>query len=182
MTKGIVYCLTNSSFKRGLYKIGKTKFINDPYKKRIDLLYNGATGVPTPFKIKLAISTNNIDIAEKTVHAILDDYRINEKREFFEVENIDIIKQAFDTIEGTYIEYHDEKGKDTKDTNDVYLVEDILRHTNSCKNGNLKKAKYEVKWLGYEETTWEPYENLKKLDVYNKYIQSLQKKEKIKNL
>jgi hypothetical protein len=178
MTKGIVYCLTNSSFKKGIYKIGKTKFINDPYKKRVDALYKGATGVPTPFKIKLAISTNNIDIAEKTVHAILDNYRINEKREFFEVKNIDIIKRAFDTIGGTYVDYIDrkenKKEKDTTNPNtDVYLVEAILGHTNSCKNGCLKKAKYEVKWVGYEETTWEPYKNVKNLDIYKKYVDGL---------
>jgi hypothetical protein len=166
MTGGIVYCLTNSSFKKGIYKIGKTKFINDPYKKRIDLLYKGATGVPTPFKIKLAISTKNIDIAEKKVHSILHHFRVNEKREFFEVDSMDIIKSAFDTIEGTYIDYPERK----EDGNRLYIVENILAHT---PNKPLNKAKYEIKWLDYDETTWEPYENIKNLRLYKKYIQSV---------
>jgi hypothetical protein len=94
--EGYIYCLSNPSIP-GLYKIGKT--INSPIERCNDL--SSPTGVPVPYEIEFAKEIDDIDRGEKAIHYILDAYRTNDKREFFNISK-DIIKQLFDLIKGNY--------------------------------------------------------------------------------
>lgn len=94
MTKGYIYCLSNKSFKKNIYKIGYTS------KKpniRAEQLYK--TGVPTPFKVEISKYVNDIVKAERHLHEKFDKMRINEDREFFKV-SLECIKKSFRQTKG----------------------------------------------------------------------------------
>lgn len=69
----------------GGYKIGKTKL---PLKKRMGALQ---TANCNDIHVVLDVPTCNADLTEKSVHFILDKYRCNSRREFFDC-NIEYIK------------------------------------------------------------------------------------------
>ena len=85
MTK-IVYALTNPSMP-GLVKIGHTS--KDDVQKRMHELFT--TGVPLPFSCIKAVTVDNPKTIEKALHAAFDGHRINESREFFEIEPNQVI-------------------------------------------------------------------------------------------
>lgn len=94
MTKGYIYCLSNKSFKKNIYKIGYTS------KKpniRAEQLYK--TGLPTPFKVEISKYVNDIVKAERQLHEKFDKMRINEDREFFKV-SLECIKKSFRQTKG----------------------------------------------------------------------------------
>lgn len=76
--------MMNASYN-GLVKIGKTT--KDPQERAKEL--SAATGVATPFIVVYKKEFKNCHVAERMVHAILEEqgYRVNPSREFF---NIDI--------------------------------------------------------------------------------------------
>ena len=43
---------------------------------------------------------------------------------------------------------------------ETYEVESIVSFRNVAKEGKKKRFQFEVKWKGYDETTWEPKGNL----------------------
>jgi hypothetical protein len=98
-TIGYIYCFSNPSFKLNYYKIGRTK---DHPSKRIKELYK--TGVPDKFKLEFCRLVKNYEKVEKEIHETLKNYRVNNKREFFEVD-INIIKTIFE-------DYDDEENQD----------------------------------------------------------------------
>jgi len=160
--KGIVYCLSNPSFKKNIHKIGMTKHIDDP-EKRITSL--DGTSSPTPFKIEFYVRVNNRKKAEKILHEKLEMYRIRNSREYFKIDIL-TIKNLFKSIKES--EFVDEDKSECYDEEtDTYIVEKIINHN---KNLPVKKTTYEVKWKGYETTTWEPYKNLKHLPMLYEYI------------
>jgi prophage antirepressor-like protein len=75
-------------------KVGKTK---DAVKKRIKGLQ---TGNMNDIEMLLDFKTSNADLLEKTVHYILDRYRCNSNREFFDCD-IDYIKRVVNIIGNT---------------------------------------------------------------------------------
>ena len=75
-----VYCMTNKSFNSDLVKIGWTK--NDP-NKRAQQLYT--TGVPSPFTIEFVIKTQDGRALETRIHSYLSHCRVNNSREFFNI-------------------------------------------------------------------------------------------------
>ena len=86
----------------GGVKVGKTK---DAVHKRIKGLQ---TGNNNDIQILLDFSTSNADLLEKIIHYILDRYRCNSNREFFDC-NINYIKTivniigtTIDTLKSTY--------------------------------------------------------------------------------
>lgn len=80
MNEGIVYDLTNPAMPK-LVKIGKT---GRGVETRLNDLYT--TGVPLPFECAYAARVADMDKVEKAFHNAFGPYRVNPKREFFEIE------------------------------------------------------------------------------------------------
>lgn len=77
---GYIYLLTNPSME-GLVKIGKTN--RNPRERAQEL--GSTTGVPTPFTLVFDVEVNDCAKAEEYAHAQLEQYRVSNRREFFEV-------------------------------------------------------------------------------------------------
>jgi hypothetical protein len=78
---GIVYVLTNPAMP-GIVKIGKTS--RDSVVERLSELYS--TGVPLPFDCVFAGKVSDETKVEKAFHLAFGPYRLNPKREFFQIE------------------------------------------------------------------------------------------------
>lgn len=78
---GIVYILTNPAMP-GLVKIGKT--VLGSTAERMSALYNSS--VPIPFECQFAVKVQNPDETEIGLHQAFAPYRINPRREFFNIE------------------------------------------------------------------------------------------------
>jgi hypothetical protein len=79
-----IYCFTNTSFNAKTegytrVKIGKT----DNILRRLKELFT--TGLPEPFKVYRVLVVPNMDNMEKHIHKLLNQYRVNPKREFFDI-------------------------------------------------------------------------------------------------
>ena len=81
LNQGIVYVLTNLAMP-GLVKIGKTA--RDDVEIRLSELYS--TGVPVPFECAFAGRVADESTIEKAFHLAFGPYRLNPKREFFQIE------------------------------------------------------------------------------------------------
>ncbi len=97
---GHIYVIKTDA--QGSYKVGKTK---DAVNKRIRGLQ---TGNVDNIQVLLDFKTSNPDLLEKNVHYILDRYRCNSNREFFDCD-INYIKTVvaicgniLDTLKSTY--------------------------------------------------------------------------------
>lgn len=79
---GLVYVLTNSAMP-GIVKIGMTQRAN--LEQRLKELYG--TGVPVPFECAYAckVESGKTKMLEQALHAAFEPYRVNPKREFFEI-------------------------------------------------------------------------------------------------
>ena len=78
---GIIYVLTNPAMN-GLVKIGKTS--RESVDQRLNELYS--TGVPVPFECVFAGKVEDESKVEKAFHLAFGPYRLNPKREFFQIE------------------------------------------------------------------------------------------------
>jgi hypothetical protein len=58
-----------------------------------------------------------------------------------------------------------------KDSNDLYLIEKIIRHVGQL--NNKSNIKFEVKWVGYEDTTLEPWSGLCDNVILHNYLKSI---------
>jgi len=76
-----VYVLSNPTTP-GLLKIGYTKSDPDTRAKQI----SNATGVALPYKVEWAFKCFNGEQLEGEVHRMLSEFRVNNAREFFEVD------------------------------------------------------------------------------------------------
>ena len=85
---GIVYVLTNSAMP-GIVKIGMT--VRSSLEARMKELYG--TGVPVPFDCAYAckVKSNKTKTLEHALHQAFEPYRVNPKREFFEVKPEQVI-------------------------------------------------------------------------------------------
>ena len=83
---GIIYVLENAAMP-GIVKIGKTS--RDSVEARLKELYS--TGVPVPFNCVYAARVADEVEVEKAFHDAFGPYRINPKREFFEIESFQAI-------------------------------------------------------------------------------------------
>jgi len=83
---GFIYILENEAMK-GLYKIGSSG--RESLDKRIKDL--NSTNVPFPFKCVFSCEVENYKEVEKSIHAAFSKFRVNPKREFFEIEPEQII-------------------------------------------------------------------------------------------
>ena len=77
---GYVYIISNPSFKKDIYKIGMTE---RTVTIRIKELFT--TGVPTPFHVEHKLAHKDPKKLEDYLHRKFAKYRINKRREFFEI-------------------------------------------------------------------------------------------------
>lgn len=87
---GYIYILSNSAFKKNLFKIGRT---SRDAESRANEIYLGATGVPTPFIVEFTFPVSDSILAEESIHSSLDFYRFSPKREFFEIDLLEAKNQ-----------------------------------------------------------------------------------------
>ena len=76
---GWIYCLSNPSYREGLFKIGCTESVDKTPEMRAEQLFK--TGVPEPFVVELAKLVNNPYCKESKIHNILMKTK-SSKREF----------------------------------------------------------------------------------------------------
>lgn len=89
---GYLYCFSNESLKN-LYKIGMTtRNVEDRLKEA-----NSSTWNPDKFKMELCVRVEDVEKKEKLIHQMLEKYRSNSRREFFEV-SLDKVKFLFDLL------------------------------------------------------------------------------------
>jgi len=79
-TPGIVYVATNPAMP-GLVKIGQT---TGTAAERMASLYT--SGVPVPFDCVYAAKVDDVETVEIAFHQAFGPYRVNPKREFFEIQ------------------------------------------------------------------------------------------------
>ncbi len=87
-----VYVLSNPSTP-DLLKIGYTKKIPEERAKQI----SSATGVALPYKVEWAYKCFNGETIEREVHHKLEDYRVNNQKEFFQI-SLEEAKQAITLV------------------------------------------------------------------------------------
>jgi hypothetical protein len=90
---GFVYVLANESMP-GIYKIGFT--LNHP-RARMDQL-SSATACPTPFTLLAAYGCENPRNVELEIHAELGHRRVNQLREFFKLDILELADYLMDTF------------------------------------------------------------------------------------
>ena len=76
-----VYVLSNQSLPKEYLKIGYTKLT--PEERAVQI--SSATGVPTPYKVEWAYKCFNGEIVERMTHEKLKPFRVNNRKEFFQV-------------------------------------------------------------------------------------------------
>ena len=92
-----VYILANQSMP-GLIKIGITE---RKVEERMRDLYS-SSAVPLPFECYFALEVKDAKLVEKKIHHGFDDYRINENREFFEIDP-DKAKSILSLVDGVEV-------------------------------------------------------------------------------
>jgi hypothetical protein len=78
---GTIYILRNSSYRGTVVKIGRTT--RAPEDRAAEV--SGHTGVPEPFEVLYEEQVADCELAERLIHGELVDYRIRQRREFFNV-------------------------------------------------------------------------------------------------
>lgn len=109
--EGLVYILTNPSFKALYIKIGYT---DRTIQERLRDLNN--TSVPYDFRVYALLKTKpgKSKVVEDMIHDLFESYRMNEKREFFNLnpsEALEKMKKLAKLLDATVIQY-DEEGKE----------------------------------------------------------------------
>lgn len=109
--EGLVYILTNPSFKALYIKIGYT---DRPIQERLRDLNN--TSVPYDFRVYALLKTKpgKSKEVEGMIHELFESYRMNEKREFFNLnpsEALEKMKKLAKLLDSIVIQY-DEDGKE----------------------------------------------------------------------
>ncbi len=88
MSYGRVYCMTNESLS-GLCKIGHVHVPNKTSHTRAKELSN--TSIPTDFKVAYDIKIKNPSKYERIIHNKLNEFRQNDRKEFFKCNPEDIM-------------------------------------------------------------------------------------------
>ncbi len=78
---GWIYILRNPLFKDALVKIGRTKNSTEVRAKEL----SSPTGIPYQFEVLYEEEVADCAVAEQLIHRALDQYRINPRREFFQL-------------------------------------------------------------------------------------------------
>jgi T5orf172 domain len=94
MAGGWVYCLSNPHFTGGVVKIGYTS--KTTVEERVKEL--SSTSVPVPFVIEARAWVEDPEQVESDLHDMLDPCRVNMKREFFTISDVNVLKRMFALI------------------------------------------------------------------------------------
>lgn len=89
---GVVYILGNSAYRETVVKIGKSS--RSGAERAAEL--SRATGVPLAFKVLYEEAVSDCARAEKLVHERLLNFRMNRRREFFDVPPHEAFRAVFD--------------------------------------------------------------------------------------
>jgi hypothetical protein len=84
---GFIYVMSNPSFLKGRFKIGKSD--RDPEEYRRNEL--DTTGVPEPFVVEYFAFVDDHHSVERSIHRALSDKRPNSQREFFDTSINEVI-------------------------------------------------------------------------------------------
>ena len=90
-----IYFMSNASFDEDVIKIGWSR--KHPSLRACELY---TSGLPTPFVVEFVIITSkgNGSKLEKNIHKYLNQYRINNKREFFKINKNDLFNIITDEL------------------------------------------------------------------------------------
>jgi len=128
----IVYLLSNPSMPN-IYKIGCTK--KNDVTQRMQAL--DSTGVPTPFQCLRASKVQDCKQAENMLHKAFAKYRINARREFFKIDDIDMVLAVFDYINESGADMTEEiRIESDKNVSDIEK-EDIIMLTRKQKSPRI---------------------------------------------
>uniref|UniRef100_A0A6C0E1B5 SF3 helicase domain-containing protein n=1 Tax=viral metagenome TaxID=1070528 RepID=A0A6C0E1B5_9ZZZZ len=130
---GYIYCMSNPSFKQNIYKIGYTTNLPDIRQKQLN-----NTSIPELFTLEFAKFVDNAYNEEQIIHKLLAEYRINNNKEFFEVD-ISIIKTIFNAVEGKY--YNDIVSIKTFNNEQFFNLSENLSIYDICKYIKLLAGK-----------------------------------------
>ena len=121
MPDGIIYIARNDSNPTDHYKIGKSDRADPSYRMRE--LTSDTTNYQGEFLSKGYVLVSEVDECERLVHQILDDVRINDRREFFEIILSEAIKVIRQTLRSNIIEDFFEEEFDISDkSNNIRLL------------------------------------------------------------
>lgn len=82
INSGFIYIMRNASHEKNIFKVGLTRRDCETRAKEL----SSATGVPDKYLVVEEFATVDCVLAEKLIHEKLDDYRLNNKREFFKAD------------------------------------------------------------------------------------------------
>jgi hypothetical protein len=99
--KGYIYLISNPLLKKGIYKIGISKY--DPVKRVKEL--SRSTSIPTDFILEYVKKTNNIYTAEIRIHLVLDTYRCSPNKEFFAIQKKHAIEMIDKIVQHNNLKY-----------------------------------------------------------------------------
>lgn len=134
MSNGYLYVLINESMK-GLIKIGITSI--NPTERARSLSSN--TAVPTPFKVAYEVFVENCEELERKIHIELEDFRVNQRREFFNYP----LNKAIEIVQS-----YSNKGKGNKEEiyESIEILDDLKEKYTSSINENVTSVKlYQTK-------------------------------------
>lgn len=94
-----IYIDSNPSMP-GLIKVGRTD--RDPHERTRELY---TTSVPTRFVVEAAFAVKDSKVAEDAAHTVLKDFRVDNNREFFEIDVTGAIKMILPIIDEYEIAY-----------------------------------------------------------------------------
>ena len=148
--KGWVYVLSNESLD-GLVKIGfSTK---DPESRAKEL--SGDTGVPTPFIVEYEMLVEDPHSCEQRAHDLLDDKRVNQRREFFRCSVNDAIKSAKQVVDSEIIfeKFRDEpEGRMTAEENMSHPLLGLIKYMISDGDLTNHEVYHLCKWMNEHPT------------------------------
>ena len=148
--KGWVYVLSNESLD-GLVKIGfSTK---DPESRAKEL--SGDTGVPTPFIVEYEMLVEDPHSCEQRAHDLLDDKRVNQRREFFRCSVNDAIESAKQVVDSEIIfeKFRDEpEGRMTVEENISHPLLGLIKYMISDGDLTNHEVYHLCKWMNEHPT------------------------------
>ena len=145
--KGFVYILSNPAYN-SLLKIGQTY---RSIEERIVEL-NSGTGIPSPFQLEAYFLSENPSQDESILHKELTTNRINQRREFFEIDILKAIAFA-SKLFNQYPILVSDKAKELYN-NSIDIQDKIKKRTASIQEKNRKlseQKEYYLKIGNFEE-------------------------------